>query len=150
MPDGLKRYYGRGDFHFVTFSCYRRLDLLGTKRARNLVVEELARVRRERGFRLAGRNDRDQCGYMIGERKRQEDARPTLTNRGWCTLRGLNFVATTWLRASCRLQVSDYLPRNFSRVESSASAMSRYFLADLESCFCIAACALEMSVFMRC
>ena len=54
MPDGLKRYYGRGDLHFVTFSCYRRMDLLGTKRVRHLFVEELARVRQERGFRLAG------------------------------------------------------------------------------------------------
>jgi putative transposase len=53
MPDGLKRYYGRGDLHFVTFSCYRRLDLLRSKRARTLFVQELARVRRERRFWLA-------------------------------------------------------------------------------------------------
>jgi hypothetical protein len=25
MPKGLKRYYGRGHLHFLTFSCYRRL-----------------------------------------------------------------------------------------------------------------------------
>src|SRR5208282_1463772 len=43
-----------------------------------------------------------------------------------------------------------YFPRNFSRVESSASAMSKYFFALLVSCFCIAACALEISVLMRC
>jgi len=54
MPDGLKRYYGRGDLHFVTFSCYRRLPLLGSQRARSLFVRELARVRLEYGFRLAG------------------------------------------------------------------------------------------------
>jgi REP-associated tyrosine transposase len=54
MPDGLKRYYGRGDLHFVTFSCYRRLDLLRTKRARNLFVKELAQVRRERAKVPAG------------------------------------------------------------------------------------------------
>jgi putative transposase len=54
MPEGLKRYYGRGDLHFVTFSCYRRLDLLGTPRARSPLVKELAQVRRERRFRLAG------------------------------------------------------------------------------------------------
>ena len=54
MPDGLKRYYGRGDLHFVTFSDYRRLDLLRSKRARTLFVQELARVRRERRFWLAG------------------------------------------------------------------------------------------------
>jgi putative transposase len=54
MPSGLKRYYGRGDLHFVTFSCYRRLPLLGSTSARNLFVRELARVRREYGFVLLG------------------------------------------------------------------------------------------------
>ncbi len=54
MPKQLKRYYGRGELHFVTFSCYRRLPLLGTARARNLFVEELGRVRKEYGFLLVG------------------------------------------------------------------------------------------------
>ena len=30
MPKGLKRYYGRGHLHFLTFSCHRRLRLLNT------------------------------------------------------------------------------------------------------------------------
>jgi len=54
MPTGLKRYYGQGQLHFVTFSCYRRLALLGTARARNIFVKELSRVRREYGFLLVG------------------------------------------------------------------------------------------------
>ncbi len=54
MPKGLKRYYGRGHLHFLTFSCYRRLPLLKTVRARNLFVRELARVRAEYGFLLVG------------------------------------------------------------------------------------------------
>src|SRR5579859_3243908 len=54
MPTGLKRYYGKGDLHFVTFSCYRRLPLLAPERARNLFVEELARVRTEYEFQLVG------------------------------------------------------------------------------------------------
>jgi len=29
MPKKLKRYYGRGHLHFLTFSCYRRLALPG-------------------------------------------------------------------------------------------------------------------------
>jgi len=33
MPAGLKRYYGNGHLHFITFSCYRRLPLLKTSRA---------------------------------------------------------------------------------------------------------------------
>jgi putative transposase len=54
MPKGLKRYYGHAHLHFLTFSCYRRLPLLGTTRARNLFVKELRRVRREYGFLLVG------------------------------------------------------------------------------------------------
>ena len=54
MPSGLKRYYGKADLHFITFSCYRRLPLLRTARARELFVQELGRVRDEMGFRLVG------------------------------------------------------------------------------------------------
>src|SRR5208337_4660141 len=54
MPSGLKRYYGQGDLHFVTFSCYQRLPLLRTKCARNVFVHELDKVRNETRFRLVG------------------------------------------------------------------------------------------------
>ena len=54
MTEGLKRYYGKKDLHFVTLSCYQRLPLLDTIQARDLVVEELARVRLEYQFWLVG------------------------------------------------------------------------------------------------
>jgi putative transposase len=54
MPKGLKRYYGRGELHFLTFSCYQRRDFLATERAKDLFVCELKRVRQEYGFRLVG------------------------------------------------------------------------------------------------
>jgi putative transposase len=54
MPRGLKRYYGQGQLHFVTFSCYRRLPLLKTVRARDIFVKELGKVREEMGFHLPG------------------------------------------------------------------------------------------------
>lgn len=54
MPKGLKRYYGKGDLHFLTFSCYRRLPFLGNKYARDSFLKELERVRRERVFQLVG------------------------------------------------------------------------------------------------
>ena len=54
MPKRLKRYYGRGELHFLTFSCYRRLPLLGSAQARPRFVKELARVRKEYGFLLVG------------------------------------------------------------------------------------------------
>lgn len=54
MPTGLKRYYGRGDLHFLTFGCYQRRDLLATRLARDLFLCELKRVRQEYEFRLFG------------------------------------------------------------------------------------------------
>ncbi|HKW64697.1 MAG TPA: transposase [Candidatus Acidoferrum sp.] len=54
MPKDLHRHYGRGDLHFITFSCYRRLPLLGTALARNVFVNELRRVRQEYSSLLVG------------------------------------------------------------------------------------------------
>ncbi len=45
MPRDLKRYYGLGDLHFVTFSCYRRLPLLGSTRRRDVFLRLLEMVR---------------------------------------------------------------------------------------------------------
>ena len=54
MRNPLKRHYGQGDLHFVTFSCYRRRPLLGTARARNRFVKILEEVRQRHAFRLIG------------------------------------------------------------------------------------------------
>ena len=54
MPRNLKRYYGRGDYHFVTFSCYRRLPLLGADRRRDLFLSLLERARQEYCFAVLG------------------------------------------------------------------------------------------------
>ena len=54
MPTGLKRYYGRGHLHFLTFSCYRRLPLLNSMRARNVFFKALAKIRERYKFSLVG------------------------------------------------------------------------------------------------
>jgi putative transposase len=54
MPDGLKRIYGQGDLHFITFSCYRRLPLLNHIASRNIFLQELSLIRTEMDFRLVG------------------------------------------------------------------------------------------------
>jgi putative transposase len=54
MRNPLRRYYGQGHLHFITFSCYRRMPLLGTKPARNRFVKILGEVRARFGFRLIG------------------------------------------------------------------------------------------------
>jgi REP-associated tyrosine transposase len=54
MRNPLKRYYGHGDLHFVTFSCYQRKPLLGTSRARDCFVEILNEVHEQYSFLLVG------------------------------------------------------------------------------------------------
>jgi putative transposase len=54
MRNPLRRYYGRGDLHFITFSCYRRLAFLAMRRSRDRFVKILDEVRTRPGFRLIG------------------------------------------------------------------------------------------------
>lgn len=54
MPRGLRRIYGFGHLHFITFSCYRRLPLLGAARSRTIFVEVLGEIRQRHKFKLVG------------------------------------------------------------------------------------------------
>ena len=54
MPRNLKRYYGRGDEHFVTFSCYRRLPLLARRERRDLFLKVLETTRKNYEMVVAG------------------------------------------------------------------------------------------------
>jgi putative transposase len=54
MAHKLIRRYGRGHLHFITFTCYRRLPLLRSVRARNVFVQILGEVRDRYGFCLVG------------------------------------------------------------------------------------------------
>ena len=54
MTRGLVRRYGCGNLHFITCSCYRRLPLLCSVRARNHFVQILGEVRGKFGFALVG------------------------------------------------------------------------------------------------
>lgn len=54
MRNPLRRYYGGGDLHFVTFSCYRRQPLPAAPFARDCFVKVLDEVRLRFEFRLIG------------------------------------------------------------------------------------------------
>ena len=54
MPRGLVRYHHTGNFHFITFSCFHRLQYLGTAAARDLFEDALERTRRRYRFVVAG------------------------------------------------------------------------------------------------
>ena len=51
---GEPKLYGRGDLHFITFSCYRRRPFLGTPRARHRFVKILDQVRTRYRLLLIG------------------------------------------------------------------------------------------------
>jgi putative transposase len=54
MRQPLQRIYGRGDLHFVTFSCFRRRPYLMNPSARTAFVETLKDIRSRHGFHLFG------------------------------------------------------------------------------------------------
>ncbi|MGC1872029.1 MAG: transposase [Acidobacteriaceae bacterium] len=54
MPKGLVRNQKSEEFHFLTFSCYRRLPLLGTDAAYSVFEQELETVRLRYGFVVVG------------------------------------------------------------------------------------------------
>ena len=54
VANGLHRYYGADDLHFITCSCYRRLPLLGSARSRNLLLSVLEQTRKRYRFVVVG------------------------------------------------------------------------------------------------
>ena len=54
MRNPLKRHYGQGDLHFITFSCYHRQPLLGSSESRDTFVKILDEIRLRHGFQLFG------------------------------------------------------------------------------------------------
>ena len=54
MSNHPTRYYGNGDLHFITSSCYRRQTWLGTTRRRDLFLTVLEQVRRRYQFVVVG------------------------------------------------------------------------------------------------
>jgi REP element-mobilizing transposase RayT len=54
MRQNLKRYYGAGNLHLITCSCYGRQSLLGSALRRDLLLTVLEQVRRRSQFVVAG------------------------------------------------------------------------------------------------
>jgi putative transposase len=50
----LRRYYGHGDLHFITFSCYRREPRLASPAARDCFLSIFEQVRRKYDFVVVG------------------------------------------------------------------------------------------------
>src|SRR6267154_6427294 len=54
MPKGLRRWYGGGEFNFITCSCYRRQAFLDSARRKDLFLKILEEVREKYEFMVVG------------------------------------------------------------------------------------------------
>lgn len=54
MPKGQRREYGKGELHFVTSVCYRRLPKLADEKHRALFLQLLEQTARTFGFEVRG------------------------------------------------------------------------------------------------
>jgi putative transposase len=54
MPKGLHRWYGGGDIHFITCSCYQRRPFLCSASRRDLFLKIFEQVRRKYEFPVVG------------------------------------------------------------------------------------------------
>ena len=54
MPKGLRRWYGGGDLHYITCSCYQRRPLLGSPSRRDLFLKVFEQVRQKYAFQVIG------------------------------------------------------------------------------------------------
>ena len=54
MRRNLERFYGAGDLHFITCSCYRRQPLLATACRRDMFLTVLERMRERYRFVVVG------------------------------------------------------------------------------------------------
>jgi REP-associated tyrosine transposase len=54
MPKGLRRFYGGGDLHFITCSCYQRKPFLGSASRRDLFLKIFEEVRQKYEFQVVG------------------------------------------------------------------------------------------------
>jgi putative transposase len=54
MPKGLQRWYGGGEFHFITCSCYRRQPFLASAWRKDLFLKILEETRKKYDFAVAG------------------------------------------------------------------------------------------------
>ena len=67
MPKGLRRWYGGGDLHYITCSCYQRRAFLGSTARRDLFLRIFEQVRHKYEFPVIGYVMPEHFHLLIGE-----------------------------------------------------------------------------------
>ena len=83
MPRGLKRFYGSGDLHFITFSCYRRMPFLATSSRHGMFLRALERVAREYPVCVVGYVVMSEHVHLLVRETERDDFSTLITSRIW-------------------------------------------------------------------
>jgi putative transposase len=73
VPRNLKRYYGTGHQHFITFSCYHRFPLLARRERRDQFLKALEAIRKKYGMVVAGYVVMPEHVHLLVEEPRKQD-----------------------------------------------------------------------------
>jgi putative transposase len=110
MTEGLHRFYGDRDLHFLTFSCYQRQPLFNRAARRDLFLQILERVRRR--YRLVV------LGYVVMPEHVHllvsEPQRVTLST----AIQALKLGVVRSLQSSCDGAAAVVVPRSRKRSET--------------------------------
>jgi hypothetical protein len=100
MPWGLRRHYGTGSLHFITWSCYKRKPLFGSPARRDLVLTALESIRVRYRFAV--------IGYVVMPRRQENQGRatPSKLHRSFVGSRPLR-VRLRFLRMTIRTNVKN-------------------------------------------
>ena len=112
MPSRLKRYYGAGDFHFITCSCHQRRPLLAEPDRRDLFLKILERARQDYRFIAIGYVVMPEHFHLLMSEPEKGDpsvvmkvVKQHFSHQILKTLRGRAVPGQLWANALARSQV---------------------------------------------
>ena len=116
MPSGLHRSYGAHHLHFITCSCYRRLPLLNSARARDRFLSVLEQTRQRYRFVVVGYVVMPEHVHLLLSEPEVGDPSTVMQVVKQRTAHALEqlstlFVGRSWVSASERRMGKDFVRR---------------------------------------
>ena len=81
MPRGLKRFYGSGDLHFITFSCYRRRQFLAQASRREMFLRALEKTAHDYQLTVIGYVVMPEHVHLLVSEPERADLSTVITRR---------------------------------------------------------------------
>ena len=139
MTKGLVRYQQSRTFHFLTFSCYRRLPLLGKAAACSVFKRELEVVRRRFEFVVAGYVLMPEHVHLLSGDRHLGSHTPRPTSRRSCRVPLCRKLPPASAQSSHEFAYRQKIPGTTARNLSGPCAQAPpspllYFFQTMKSC----------------